>query len=190
LSRFKKLSELYIQGFDIKFIPNNIKGLHNLKILRITDDSLTSITNSIKKSKINCLLLENDKIGKLNIKQQVGIFDAISAIPNLLELSLYGNELDTLHSGLKSSNLQKLNIGKNRFKYIQPVILYLITEKKLNILEIDFPTDTIKFLKFLDRIDRRIQINFTVEKYIYSNEYDEFCKRNPCIIGFGQFMYH
>lgn len=141
LSNFKELEELYINSCNIKIIPSNIDKLVSLKIIRISNDKLYSISNNIQHTNIKSLILENTSIGKLNSKDQTKIFKSIVAIPTLNELSIYNNQIEILPEELSRCKITKLDIGKNNFKTVPSVLISMINNHNLAYVMIDYSSD-------------------------------------------------
>lgn len=196
ISRFEKLEELYIHNCNIKSIPDNINKLSSLKILRISDDSLDSISVNIRKLNIESLILEHTNIGSLNIDTQNKMFKTILSIPKLSYLSLYNNQIDSLPEDFLYCNITQLNVAKNKFKKIPSVIIMMINKKNLCQLEIDYIPNFLSSNSELNNIvkrDRRTYIFYIYFDRELSADFTKdvilkLTKKYPVIEGWGNYI--
>lgn len=196
LSKFSKLKHLSFQNFKIRKIPKNIKNIKNLEILDIVNDTISDISSSLKHTKLTSLTLKAVNFGNLPEKKQKYFLSVFSSIKSLHFLSLENNNMDTIYDCLSKSNIEKLSIQNNSFKNIPCVLSFMMNNRNLFLISIDYCENLMGEDNCFNNVQRKDRLNYFVFVYFNKNtSNDEANKaisklttKYPQIESFGKFF--
>lgn len=196
LSKFTKLKELYFQDFSIKKISKNIKKIKNLEVLRIVNDTLSDISSSLKYLKLKLLTLDGVNFGNLSEKKQKHFFSVFSSIESLEYLDLENNNMDTIYDCFSNLNITRLNIQNNSFKSIPCVLSFMMNNRKLFLISVDYYENIIEGYYCFNNVQRKDRVHYCVDVYFNKNTSNEVAinaiskleTKYPQIEAFGKFF--
>jgi len=164
---------------DIKYIPDEICKLTNLRVLNLTSNCITDINPEIgklinleklvlSKNQIRLIPKTISKLTNLNfldlsdnlIKiKDLNIYDLV----NLRVINLENNKISTISEDLKKlTNLEYINLSRNKLHIIPPQLIYLTKLQYVNLRNIDFKSE------FITNNMKHINIDITKD-YHYNN---------------------
>jgi Leucine-rich repeat (LRR) protein len=132
IGNLNNLKELYIYNNQLESLPDLIVSLVNLETLNLSDNKLKSLPNSIRNlNNLKGLYIYNNQLESLP--------DWISSLVNLENLYLDNNNLAELPASiLNLINLSTLNISNNKLKLLPDSIGNLVNLEELDISKNQF----------------------------------------------------